>query len=597
MKNTKTVSLLVLGMCLAIGENAVFGARNNNRNTRSVHTSMASRAKASRSRGASSNTSRVAMTANKTSSSTDSLLTNLVRFVGNVYGDTLKYGQSYALQDMFTPETYNYYYANGSANVNDSGSVLDEQFCFGPYMTLVGRDGTTDAQVYTYKSENKVTCATLQKGVVYSLSLIEATDTELTSALTTTGQANLPNDGRRFAYVARSESPVSTIFFNTERYFDVTKYVKAITSAIAKAKSSCGDFSGSMNKLRSELGWSAVASGAGVALSGASTVAGVVNLKKTDAVTAGLDSQAKIESEMDSAISGNNYYWEEKDIYVGEGQGKKINNVTELQTGDNAKKLTELNAKVQPQDKLDEKAVDLNTYEKCWTATTDANEEKDENQCESCTWNPTTKKCDENPVGTDKCNCKFSTTVKGKGFHNYAGYKDTDDFDDCDEDNKSKDGYNSDRCKKYRDNVAVWNNSSEEFKKQMALPNLYAKAMKQKENYSDLGNRASALNNLSAKYKSNANTIENEARASHTLDIAQATLSGVSTVASGVTVVLSLSAIGEVDKALSTLKTCKTDMANLSAVYNEYMAEAYDEYQDFLKAKDENSGAAYDYDD
>ena len=161
---------------------------------------------------------------------------------------------------------------------------------------------------------------------------------------------------------------------------------------------------------------------------------------------------------------------------------------------------------------------------------------------------------------------------------------------------KQEELYTSKKCREYRNKVAVWKSLSDGQKKCFALPILCQKAEEEKKNYLDLGGRAGALNELSASYKSAGDKIVRDAGVSHTLDVAQATLSGVSTLASGVTVFLSVSAIGEVDKALSSLKTCKTDMANLSAIYNEYMAEVYDEYQEFLKARDENSGVAYDYD-
>ena len=253
---------------------------------------------------------------NATSSATDSLLTNINRFVGRVYGETVKYGKSYALQDMLTPEVWQYYYDNGSSNVsamNSSSSVLDEQFCFGPYMTLVGRDGTTDYQIYTHVSNNIVKCVALEKNTVYTLSLIEATDQELLNALTTTSQNNLPNDGRRFAYVSRSGTPVDTMFFSTETYFNVSKIIEEIKQKLATAKESCGTFAESMDKLKSLLGWGSVTSGVGMAASGVALGLGVYDVKKTDDMAKDIMDEENIWKDMKNVMGDDGYLWRKFD--------------------------------------------------------------------------------------------------------------------------------------------------------------------------------------------------------------------------------------------------------------------------------------------
>ena len=409
------------------------------------------------------------------------------------------------------------------------------------------------------------------------------------------------------------------MFFNTERYFDVTKYVRAIKDAVDKAKSSCGEFSESMNKLRSELGWSAVASGAGVALSGVSTGLGIYNLKKTEEVASSLRKQESLQNDMDGAIKGNEYYWIDNKVYLYQDGKKQTEGsesdckcddglepvvittttpkkcrcrIKDLSQWQKTHGLGEVNASVQSQESL--KAEAQNDY-KCWKPITEDGGNT-ESAC-TCTWDSNSKSCTPKSSDGSDCKCEYSISESSEGFRNFAGYKENDGvMGKCEDATEGTNDYDSKECREYRNKVAVWKSLSDGQKKCFALPTLCQKAEEEKKNYLDLGGRAGALNELSASYKSAGDKIVWDAGVSHTLDVAQATLSGVSTLASGVTVFLSVSAIGEVDKALSSLKTCKTDMANLSAIYNEYMAEVYDEYQEFLKARDENSGVAYDYD-
>ena len=98
--------------------------------------------------------------------------------------------------------------------------------------------------------------------------------------------------------------------------------------------------------------------------------------------------------------------------------------------------------------------------------------------------------------------------------------------------------------------------------------------------YSDLkkqcdvaNGKVDTVNKSAEQYKKYVDSVDSSMKTSRNLDIVQAGLSGASTIASGVSLGFSVSAIGTVGNAIDELSKCNDAISKLRNVYGEYKAE------------------------
>ena len=547
-----------------------------------------------------------------TSSYSSSLLENLSRFQSSVFGEKLMYGKSYALQDMFTIATHSYYYKNGSQ------AELKEQFCFGPYMKLTGVGASSSATSSVVEANGSLQCVDLEKDTIYSISLLDATDGQIENALHTSSVSGVVSGDQRVAYVSRSGNPIATQYFNSEKYIDVSEYAKKINEAVATAKSSCGSFKSDMDKLKSQLGFGvALSSGIGVALSGASTGVGIYNIKKTNEVQSTIKKQENMQKNLEEiARSSGVDFQEVKDkssgkFDVSSSSEKNGGTGTSTSTTENDEKgtnkigtdidLTKLTASLKSSSstKKDTSGSGTNPAEGTGENNEGTATENDEKVCKNlesfkvwCTNNGSTN-CKTVKVDDKKFECcgKLSDTDKDKAMKLYSN--DDKYYNDCFDTSNSfkkeicykKDNSgnktscdNCDGCEKEPLKNCVelendWNALSEDAKRRWIFSDAYEEYTKLKKECDVANGKVDTVNKSSEQYKKYVESVDSSMKTSRNLDIVQAGLSGASTIASGVSLGFSVSAIGTVGDAIDELSKCNDAISKLRNVYGEYKAE------------------------
>lgn len=521
-----------------------------------------------------------------TSSYSSSLLENLSRFQSSVFGEKLMYGKSYALQDMFTIATHSYYYKNGSQ------AELKEQFCFGPYMKLTGVGASSSATSSVVEANGSLQCVDLEKDTIYSLSLLDATDGQIENALHTSSVSGVVSGDQRVAYVSRSGNPIATQYFNSEKYIDVSEYAKKINEAVATAKSSCGSFKSDMDKLKSQLGFGvALSSGIGVALSGASTGVGIYNIKKTNEVQSTIKKQENMQKNLNEIVESAGVVYDEtsKKYQVEKKSSEEEKNKQEY----NEKKQQE----AQEKGESAKKEIDVNTS----LTSLKAELKPNVNTCDNlesfkvwCTNNESTN-CKTVKVDDEKFECcgKLSDTDKNKTMKLYSNNDeyysncctDKTEFrkEICYKQDKkgNKTNETCDNCngciKETLKNCVELENDfnalSEDAKRRWIFSEAYDEYTKLKKECDVANGKVDTVNKSSEQYKKYVDSVDSSMKTSRNLDIVQAGLSGASTIASGVSLGFSVSAIGTVGDAIDELSKCNDAISKLRNVYGEYKAE------------------------
>lgn len=505
-----------------------------------------------------------------TSSYSSSLLENLSRFQSSVFGEKLMYGKSYALQDMFTIATHSYYYKNGSQ------AELKEQFCFGPYMKLTGVGASSSATSSVVEANGSLQCVDLEKDTIYSLSLLDATDGQIENALHTSSVSGVVSGDQRVAYVSRSGNPIATQYFNSEKYIDVSEYAKKINEAVATAKSSCGSFKSDMDKLKSQLGFGvALSSGIGVALSGASTGVGIYNIKKTNEVQSTIKKQENMQKNLNEIARSNGVVYEDV-----EEDGKKSGKFDVSQKAEdeieNKKKneiskftdLRSLSATLENKESCEhtesfkeycEKGPGKSGTPACGTVPSDENSENYLKVMEAYSGG------DEYYEG---CFSGPDDNLKLEEKICYSDPKKTKVCDDCSQNCQYSDPKKN--CVELKNDFKAL---SEDVKRRWIFSKAYDEYTKLKKKCDVANGKVDTVNKSSEQYKKYVDSVDSSMKTSRNLDIVQAGLSGASTIASGVSLGFSVSAIGTVGDAIDELSKCNDAISKLRNVYGEYKAE------------------------
>lgn len=509
-----------------------------------------------------------------TSSYSSSLLENLSRFQSSVFGEKLMYGKSYALQDMFTIATHSYYYKNGSQ------AELKEQFCFGPYMKLTGVGASSSATSSVVEANGSLQCVDLEKDTIYSLSLLDATDGQIENALHTSSVSGVVSGDQRVAYVSRSGNPIATQYFNSEKYIDVSEYAKKINEAVATAKSSCGSFKSDMDKLKSQLGFGvALSSGIGVALSGASTGVGIYNIKKTNEVQSTIKKQENMQKNLEEIARSNGVTY--KNV---EEDGKKSGKFDVIQKAEDEIENKEKN-EISKFTDLRSLSATLNNKESC------EHTESFKEYCEKGPGKSGDKKCDDFSSSEENKNYLKGMKAYSGGDEYYEGcFSGPDDnltlkdsiCYEFDSNGKKTDkectGCDKSKCtEEPKKNCVELKNDfkalSEDAKRRWIFSEAYDKYTKLKKQCDVANGKVDTVNKSSEQYKKYVDSVDSSMKTSRNLDIVQAGLSGASTIASGVSLGFSVSAIGTVGDAIDELSKCNDAISKLRNVYGEYKAE------------------------
>ena len=503
-----------------------------------------------------------------TSSYSSSLLENLSRFQSSVFGEKLMYGKSYALQDMFTIATHSYYYKNGSQ------AELKEQFCFGPYMKLTGVGASSSATSSVVEANGSLQCVDLEKDTIYSLSLLDATDGQIENALHTSSVSGVVSGDQRVAYVSRSGNPIATQYFNSEKYIDVSEYAKKINEAVALAKSSCGSFKSDMDKLKSQLGFGvALSSGIGVALSGASTGVGIYNIKKTNEVQSTIKKQENMQKNLNEIAKSNGVVYENVKEN-GKNSGKfdvsqKTENEIENKEKNEISKITDLRSL----------NATLKNKESC---------EHIESFKEYC--DKSDKECKNLPSSEDGGDYLKGMRAYSGGDEYYKGcFSGPDEnltfvdsiyyeLKDGEKTDKECTGSDKSKCTEEPKKNCVelkndFNALSEDAKRRWIFQKDYNTYSDLKKQCDVANGKVDTVNKSSEQYKKYVDSVDSSMKTSRNLDIVQAGLSGASTIASGVSLGFSVSAIGTVGDAIDELSKCNAAILKLRNVYGEYKAE------------------------
>lgn len=509
-----------------------------------------------------------------TSSYSSSLLENLSRFQSSVFGEKLMYGKSYALQDMFTIATHSYYYKNGSQ------AELKEQFCFGPYMKLTGVGASSSATSSVVEANGSLQCVDLEKDTIYSLSLLDATDGQIENALHTSSVSGVVSGDQRVAYVSRSGNPIATQYFNSEKYIDVSEYAKKINEAVATAKSSCGSFKSDMDKLKSQLGFGvALSSGIGVALSGASTGVGIYNIKKTNEVQSTIKKQENMQKNLEEIARSNGVTYEGKKFEIGKNIGKDESESGTTQNTTNGSGKEETENKINNTTDLRSLEASLQNSKSC------KNIESFKEYCEKGPGESGTPACGTVPSDENDNNYLKGMKAYSGGDEYYEGcfdsanklvekicYSDPDKTKECNSCTQNDCQY-SDPKKNCVELKNDFNALSEDVKRRWIFSEAYDKYTKLKKECDVANGKVDTVNKSSEQYKKYVESVDSSMKTSRNLDIVQAGLSGASTIASGVSLGFSVSAIGTVGDAIDELSKCNDAISKLRNVYGEYKAE------------------------
>lgn len=509
-----------------------------------------------------------------TSSYSSSLLENLSRFQSSVFGEKLMYGKSYALQDMFTIATHSYYYKNGSQ------AELKEQFCFGPYMKLTGVGASSSATSSVVEANGSLQCVDLEKDTIYSLSLLDATDGQIENALHTSSVSGVVSGDQRVAYVSRSGNPIATQYFNSEKYIDVSEYAKKINEAVAMAKSSCGSFKSDMDKLKSQLGFGvALSSGIGVALSGASTGVGIYNIKKTNEVQSTIKKQENMQKNLEEIARSNGVTYKEKKFEIGENIGKAESESGTTQNTTNGSGKEETENEINNTTDLRSLNATLVNKESC------KHIESFKEYCDK-----SDKECKNLPSSEDGGDYLKGMRAYSGGDEYYKGcFSGSDEnltfvgsicyeLKDGEKTDKECTGCDESKCTEEPKKNCVelkndFNALSEDAKRRWIFSEAYGEYTKLKKQCDVANSKVDTVNKSSEQYKKYVDSVDSSMKTSRNLDIIQAGLSGASTIASGVSLGFSVSAIGTVGDAIDELSKCNDAISKLRNVYGEYKAE------------------------
>ena len=246
-----------------VSSNVTF-ASSNNRYSRARRTKLAG------SRGGTGGTS------SQKKRKEQNLMEDYSRFLFSSYNKTLQYGQSYNLQDMLKYDVHKYYKEHGSQD------ELNEQFCFGPYMKLTSNITGTGGEVVDLRAGDGTVCTYIKPNTNYAITLTDATEKQISNAVKKNATPCMTSADKRRVCITRNGQDLQTMHLTTEMYLDTKPHITAITEAINKVKTSCGDFTKSMATINSQLGLGvSLTSGLGMALSGAATAVGYMNYKAT----------------------------------------------------------------------------------------------------------------------------------------------------------------------------------------------------------------------------------------------------------------------------------------------------------------------------
>ncbi len=500
------VSTLVLSLCIGLNVDVVAKRKSTRAAKRTVV------------RAGRSTTS----TSSSSSSKTTTVADSTHRFVADsaIYEQKLEYGVKYDLATMLLPSVSDYYKTNGSEAIN-------EQLCFGPYMTLTGI--STSGDIVEYTADGAFECQNLLSGYSYTLQLKEATKTTLATFA-------FP----RRVKIVRSGVDVNYMQFEYEPYVDISEFVPKIATAVMNAKTSCQAFYDDMEKLKGQLGWTTGFSGVGTALSAGATGVGVLNVMKTNEVDRKLTQLGK------------------PDMRASSGDLDGL--ATELETAKTAKDTAE--------DKLKSAREKILTYDE------NVLNEKANNSPECVNKKNFDKAAEKNP---DFCANLLEENKKLECYEFVKSWELDSSSEEAfkssikekkiklDNDCSNKKIALTDEAKKnpwnycQGDDCVSYNNQ-----KDILLTE-----------EGDL-NKAQAKYNTADKKNKLENQVTTSVKNSRTLDKVQMGLNIGSAVTSVGSLALSVAGIKTAESALSNLKECESKISELKLLYNTYKAELED---------------------
>ncbi len=583
------VSTLVLSMSMGIMYDV-----SAQRNRASVITSRTARAG---NRGNSSSSS-----SSQSSSSTTNvdITTTTQRFKNNKYDfdSKLYYDKEYELQDFLTSATYNYYYNNGSNSIN-------EQLCFGPYMFVNKNTNNTNYMDYigVEKSEAKRTCIDIMPNMTYTIGLIPASDSAVETA----------SAEGRYLTIQNNNFPSRDIkkLLSTEKYVDVSEYAKSITDTFNNVKTYCGNYNENMDSIRKQLGAVLGTSVFGTAFSAGATAVNVLNVKKTEETGRYISENAKNQERIE----------ELKEKYLNEDDSVDTSK-TNLLTGEN-EPLSIDNAIKKLEDKLEVNETCLANQDKVKFDTGKLNNIIDsynakrtkmiEEVAKESGWKTINGECTSEKEHFKKYNlyeefCKDRLTdvkawqeiMKNNSDNNekWCGEKWSDEKAGWDNGQKygcmkkyityladqqygkplnegDFDGLTLEQAKS-KFNPKVLTADIEEFDKNFDDQLDNAQTTKEKcENNEDIETIIKDLNEYKRLTENNemAEKIDANNKSSKVMDWTNVGLSGASTIASGISIGFSSTALAKVKEALENLEKCQKSLTELKTIFAEYNAE------------------------
>ena len=526
------VSTLVLSLCLGLNVDVV--------------------AKRKSTRAAKRTVVRAGRSATSTSSSSSSKTTTVAdsthRFVADsaIYEQKLEYGVKYDLATMLLPSVSDYYKTNGSEAIN-------EQLCFGPYMTLTGI--STSGDIVEYTADGAFECQNLLSGYSYTLQLKEATKTTLATFA-------FP----RRVKIVRSGVDVNYMQFEYEPYVDISEFVPKIATAVMNAKTSCQAFYDDMEKLKGQLGWTTGLSGVGTALSAGATGVGVLNVMKTNEVDRKLGQLEKLKDvdenseDKEENCSNEIIFWDDDKKEFKE-PSPEISS-SSLVCLKNAKDSVQKKMK-DVYDGLDDNIDSTYDEEEKKLLEKKKYENFVEYETNITFKDGTVTKCDNNQ--TNVVNCTGKARDWGLDLSSEKNFKDSLSKKRAELNSAYLDaGY---RLRQdIKSNKGKYQDDNSDYKK---LENFFVK-LDEKITSIENTNRS-----IDKKKKLNTN-IESSIKTSRTLDKVQMGLNIGSAVTSVGSLALSVAGIKTAESALSNLKECESKISELKLLYNTYKAELED---------------------
>lgn len=474
------------------------------------------------------------------------LMEDYSRFLFSSYNKTLQYGQSYNLQDMLKYDVHKYYKEHGSQD------ELNEQFCFGPYMKLTSNITGTGGEVVDLRAGDGTVCTYIKPNTNYAITLTDATEKQISNAVKKNATPCMTSADKRRVCITRNGQDLQTMHLTTEMYLDTKPHITAITEAINKVKTSCGDFTKSMATINSQLGLGvSLTSGLGMALSGAATAVGYMNYKATNEQDELLADHKDNQQKFLDAIQNSKFKKEGNTDYNtldlgGDSEDSvKIPELNKHTTQEEPKEPTPTPEaqKMQKHYELCRKLRDIDSnkaYIRYFNIT----------NTEVITYTSKEKTTEIGRVNIDDVKTTFvdlNDINKLDSYLRVAG-------NCCEEDNT-------------------------ESGKKCTYPEAKKLVMAQTETKlteaeKDELEKAKLLS-LQDKIKKGSETVE-ELNANHkksrNMDIATAALSGTSALSSGIGMGISIAAIQSVEKSIIQLKQCKKDINDLRMLNNKYVS-------------------------